>query len=62
MSKEISEGRLSNVGGKVSRKGRVRNVGEGEGALVPLRGNDKCGLEFGVGKRATKRSEVFERG
>jgi hypothetical protein len=61
VGEKISERCLSVVGRKVSRKGRVWNVREGEEALVPLRGNDKCGLEFGVGEGAAKRSEVFKR-
>ncbi len=58
----VSKRGLSDVGRKVSRKGRVWHVREGEGALVPMWGNDKCGLEFGVSERTTERSEVFERG
>ena len=47
--------------GRVGGEGSVGDVREGEGSLVPLWGNDKGRLEFGVGEGAAKRSEVFER-
>ncbi len=62
MREEIREGCLSVVGGEVGGESRVRDVKESQGSLVPLWGNDEGRLEFGVGERAAKRSEVFERG
>ncbi len=53
---------MSVVRRKMRRKSRVWHIREGEGALVPLRGNDKGRLEFGVGEGTAKRSEVFKRG
>ncbi len=48
MREEICERRLSVVGGGVGRKGRVGDVRESEGSLVPLWGNDEGRLEFGT--------------
>ena len=62
MREEVCKGRLSVVGGRVGGKSRVGDVRESEGSLVPLWGNDKGRLEFGVGEGAAKRSEVLERG
>ena len=62
MREEVCERRLSVVGGGVGGKSRVRDVKESEGSLVPLWGNDKGRLEFGVGEGEAKRSEVLKRG
>jgi hypothetical protein len=53
---------LSVFRGGVGGKGRVGDVREGEGSLVPLWSNDKGGLEFDVGEGAAKRPEVLEGG
>ncbi len=62
MRKEVCERRLSVFRGKVGGEGRVGDVGEGKGSLVPLWGDDEGGLEFDVGEGAAKRPKVFEGG